>query len=62
MMDFELKLEKPNVSRAWISAATMGVSFFIGVSARSGPLPLLLTDKTSVTDYILFSFKVASFL
>lgn len=31
-MDFELKLEKPNVSRAWISAATMGVSYFIGTS------------------------------
>lgn len=30
MMDFELKLEKPNVSRAWISAATMGASYFIG--------------------------------
>lgn len=29
-MDFELKLEKPNVSRAWISAATMGASYFIG--------------------------------
>lgn len=32
MMDFELKLEKPNVSRAWISAATMGTSYFIGMS------------------------------
>ncbi|GIJ99646.1 hypothetical protein Aspvir_003647 [Aspergillus viridinutans] len=30
MMDFELKLEKPNVSQAWISAATMGISYFIG--------------------------------
>ena len=32
MMDFELKLEKPNVNRAWISAATMGVAYFIGMS------------------------------
>lgn len=32
MMDFELRLEKPNVSRAWISAATMGFSYFIGMS------------------------------
>lgn len=31
MMDFELKLEKPNVSRAWISAATMGAAYFVGV-------------------------------
>lgn len=30
MMTFELKLEKPNISRAWISAATMGASYFIG--------------------------------
>ena len=30
-MDFELKLEKSNVSRAWISAGTMGLSYFIGV-------------------------------
>lgn len=29
-MDFELKLDKPNVSRAWISAATMGAAYFIG--------------------------------
>ncbi|KAJ5812619.1 hypothetical protein N7474_008920 [Penicillium riverlandense] len=36
MMDFELRLEKPNVSRAWISAATMGVSYFIG-----GLLPMI---------------------
>ncbi len=32
MMDFELKLDKPNVSRAWISAATMGAAYFIGMS------------------------------
>lgn len=30
MMDFELRLEKPDVSRAWISAATMGISYFLG--------------------------------
>ncbi|KAG5656739.1 hypothetical protein HG530_011017 [Fusarium avenaceum] len=30
MMDFELKLEEPNVHRAWISAVTMGLSYFIG--------------------------------
>ncbi len=30
MMDFELNLEKPNVNRAWISAATMGMAYFIG--------------------------------
>ena len=35
MMDFELKLEKPNVSRAWISAATMGAAYFIGTFPSS---------------------------
>ncbi|KAK7987102.1 VIT family-domain-containing protein [Apiospora saccharicola] len=30
MMDFELKLEKPDPNRAWISAVTMGLSYFIG--------------------------------
>lgn len=30
MMDFELKLQQPNVSRAWISAGTMGLAYFIG--------------------------------
>lgn len=32
MMDFELKLEKPKISRAYLSAATMGASYFIGMS------------------------------
>ncbi|KAL1855064.1 Protein ccc1 [Paecilomyces lecythidis] len=31
MMDIDLKLDKPDVSRAWISAATMGLSYFIGM-------------------------------
>ncbi|KAI9820214.1 MAG: hypothetical protein M1827_005836 [Pycnora praestabilis] len=30
MMDNELKLEKPETSRAWISAITMGFSYFFG--------------------------------
>ena len=34
MMDFELKLEKPKLSRAWISAATMGFAYFIGTSPK----------------------------
>ena len=35
MMTFELKLEKPNIARAWISAATMGASYFIGESENA---------------------------
>jgi predicted membrane protein (TIGR00267 family) len=30
MMDFELRLEKPNRSTAWISALVMGLSYFLG--------------------------------
>jgi len=30
MMDFELKLEKPNVSHACILAATIGAAYFVG--------------------------------
>lgn len=30
MMDFELRLECPSAGRAWLSAATMGISYFIG--------------------------------
>jgi predicted membrane protein (TIGR00267 family) len=30
MMDFELRLEKPKSSRAWISALSMGLSYFLG--------------------------------
>jgi vacuolar iron transporter family protein len=37
MMDFELKLDKPNVSRAWISAATIGAAYSIG-----GLIPMIL--------------------
>lgn len=39
MMDFELKLEKPDVSRAWISAATMGLSYFIGMCIMHLAIP-----------------------
>ena len=46
MMDFELKLEKPNVNRAWISAATMGISYFIGMVLQA----LFLSD--------LFPFQI----
>lgn len=31
-MDFELKLEKPALNRAWISALVMGLSYFLGKS------------------------------
>ncbi|ROV92127.1 hypothetical protein VSDG_07506 [Cytospora chrysosperma] len=30
MMDFELRLPEPDTSAAWVSAATMGLSYFVG--------------------------------
>jgi VIT1/CCC1 family predicted Fe2+/Mn2+ transporter len=65
MMDFELKLEKPEVSRAWISAVTMGLSYFIG-----GLIPMIpyfaMSDVThalfvsiGITIVILLSFGYA---
>lgn len=47
MMDFELKLEKPNVNRAWISAATMGIAYFIGMSDAFSSQTLSLSKYSS---------------
>ncbi|KAG4434433.1 hypothetical protein IFR05_010073 [Cadophora sp. M221] len=49
MMDFELKLEKPNISRAWISGATMGLSYFVG-----GLIPMIPYFIMSNVTHALF--------
>ncbi|KAK0100607.1 hypothetical protein ONS95_007062 [Cadophora gregata] len=49
MMDFELRLEKPNVSRAWISGATMGLSYFVG-----GLIPMIPYFIMSNVTHALF--------
>ena len=46
MMDFELKLEKPKLSRAWISAGTMGLAYFIGKLTMQPPLLALTLTLT----------------
>jgi VIT1/CCC1 family predicted Fe2+/Mn2+ transporter len=60
MMDFELRLDKPNVSRAWISAATMGISYFVG-----GLVPMLpyfaIRDATSAL-FVSIAITVAILL
>jgi vacuolar iron transporter family protein len=43
MMNFELKLEKPKLSRAWVSAATMGLSYFLGNLFTSSMFKAILT-------------------
>ena len=62
MMDFQYKLEKPNLFRAWISAATMGGAYFLG-----GIIPMIpyfamedvthaLFVSSAITFVILFVF------
>ncbi|AEO58501.1 hypothetical protein MYCTH_2305861 [Thermothelomyces thermophilus ATCC 42464] len=48
MMDFELRLPEPDVGRAWASAATMGLSYFVG-----GLIPMLPYFFLSRTDRAL---------
>lgn len=62
MMHFELRLECPEVSRAWLSALTMGLSYFIG-----GLIPMIpyffmrrtgdaLMISVAITAMILLAF------
>ncbi|KAM6496759.1 Ccc1 family [Amanita muscaria] len=54
IMDFKNKMEKPNVSRAWISAATMGFSYFFG-----GLLPMIpYFAITNVTHALFVSIAI----
>ncbi|KAH8647644.1 vacuolar iron transporter [Xylariales sp. PMI_506] len=50
MMDFELRLEAPDVSRAWFSALTMGLSYFVG-----GLIPMLPYFFVSEARHALFA-------
>lgn len=54
VMDTELKLEAPDVNRAWISALTMGLSYFVG-----GLIPMIpYFLVTQVTDALLVSVGI----
>ncbi|KAH6637188.1 VIT family-domain-containing protein [Chaetomium tenue] len=48
MMEFELRLPEPDAGRAWVSAATMGLSYFVG-----GLIPMLPYFFLERTDYAL---------
>ncbi|KAK2473433.1 hypothetical protein H9L39_15608 [Fusarium oxysporum f. sp. albedinis] len=50
MMDFELKLERPRWSRPWVSALTMGLSYFIG-----GLIPMVPYFTTKHINTALFA-------
>ncbi|OZJ02790.1 hypothetical protein BZG36_04417, partial [Bifiguratus adelaidae] len=50
MMKFELNLERPDPNRSWISAVTIGTSYFLG-----GLIPLLpyfFVDNTTLALYL----------
>ena len=48
-MDFELQLQKPNASRAWLSALVMGMSYLIG-----GLIPMIPYFAFKTTNHALF--------
>ncbi|RSL53790.1 hypothetical protein CEP51_014827 [Fusarium floridanum] len=60
MMDFELKLEKPNVHRAWISAVTMGLSYFIG--GLIPMIPYFVMDRVREALFVSIGITVAVLL
>lgn len=63
MMDFELKLQKQSMKKAWIEGLVMGVSYFVG-----GLLPMIpyfiftkhvnraLFTSIGITAVVLFAF------
>jgi hypothetical protein len=52
MMDFELKLEKPNAARAWISALTLALSYFLGKHSQ--------ISKPASSIFMIFLFLFAA--
>ncbi|KAI5460323.1 Ccc1 family [Mariannaea sp. PMI_226] len=60
MMDFDLKLEKPNVHAAWISAATMGLSYFVG--GLIPMIPYFLMDRVREALFVSIGITVAVLL
>lgn len=60
MMDFELKLEKPNVHRAWISAVTMGLSYFIG--GLIPMIPYFIMERVREALFVSIGITVAVLL
>lgn len=60
MMDFELKLENPDVSRAWISALTMGLSYFIG--GLIPMIPYFIMEKAQEALFVSIAITVVILL
>lgn len=60
MMDFELKMEEPNVHRAWISAVTMGLSYFIG--GLIPMIPYFVMDRVREALFVSIGITVAVLL
>jgi vacuolar iron transporter family protein len=60
MMDFELRLEEPDVSRAWISAVTMGLSYFIG--GLIPMIPYFIMDRAQEALFVSIAITVVILL
>ncbi|TPX08865.1 uncharacterized protein E0L32_009683 [Thyridium curvatum] len=60
MMDFELQLDQPNVNRAWISAATMGLSYFVGGLVPM--IPYFIMHKASEALFVSIAITVVILL
>ncbi|KAK6067394.1 vacuolar iron transporter (integral membrane protein DUF125) [Seiridium cupressi] len=56
VMDTELKLEAPDVNRAWISALTMGLSYFIG--GLIPMIPYFLMEKATEALFVSVGITV----
>lgn len=60
MMDFDLKLDKPNIHQAWISAVTMGLSYFIG--GLIPMIPYFVMDRVREALWVSIGITVAVLL
>ena len=60
MMDFELRLPEPDVSRAWMSAVTMGLSYFVG--GLIPMLPYFWMEKTGEALFVSVAITVVILL
>ncbi|KAI9205843.1 VIT family-domain-containing protein [Polychytrium aggregatum] len=58
MMKFELCLEKPDPSRTWISALTIGSSYFIGGLVPLIPYILIADSQTALLVSVAFTIFV----
>lgn len=60
MMDFELRLDKPEASKSWLEALYMGVSYFLGGIVPM--IPYFAMTKVNEALYVSIGISVAILL